>query len=111
MMKHSDLSNENKLLKQENKKLKTKIKYLENYKADVSKTFKILDNELVLINDRIKNGSIPLIPPTQNNSSFQTSITPSVLNSLLSHNNSHEDNPPIRPENSSIFNNIFNYYL
>lgn len=41
----------------ENKKLKTKVKYLEKYKTDVSKTFQILDNELVNINDHIKKNS------------------------------------------------------
>ena len=136
MMKHSDLVNENKNLKQENKKLKTKIKYLENYKADVSKTFKILDNELVLINDHIKNGGIPIVNQGQPaphaphaahaaHNSFQTSITPSVLNTLLHHSNNNDnilhdtilhDTIPNTPTlqttpANSIFNNIFNRFL
>lgn len=38
----------------ENQKVKSRIKDLQSYKNDVSKTFKILDNELVLINDHLK---------------------------------------------------------
>ncbi len=72
-------------LKNENKKLKKRIKYLEEYKNDISKTFKILDNELELINRHIKNTGEDT---TFNTDRFSTSITPSVLNSLLqfSHN-------------------------
>lgn len=77
-------------LRDNNLKLKTKIKHLENYKNDVSKTFKILDNELVLINEHIHDNK------TEN--SFQTSVTPNLLNNLLS------------PENGT-FNSIFNQFL
>ena len=38
----------------ENQKMKSRIKDLQSYKNDVSKTFKILDNELILINDHLK---------------------------------------------------------
>ena len=38
----------------ENQKVKSRIKDLQSYKNDVSKTFKILDNELVMINDHLK---------------------------------------------------------
>lgn len=77
-------------LREINNKLKTKIKYLENYKNDVSKTFKILDTELVLINEHINDN--------KNNNLFETSVTPNILSSLLS------------PDNPS-FNNIFNQFL
>ena len=116
MIRQSELLNENNLLKQDNKKLKTKIKYLENYKNDVSKTFKILDNELVLINDHIKNQSNGLNTTTTTiNTSPQqhiTSVTPNILNSLLRHeeiqvpHGSHTSIP-----NSGIFNNMFNRFL
>lgn len=46
----------------ENARIKSRIKDLQSYKDDVSKTFKILDNELLMINDHIKqrnNGSSP----------------------------------------------------
>lgn len=38
----------------ENQKMKSRIKDLQSYKNDVSKTMKILDNELVLINNHIQ---------------------------------------------------------
>jgi len=41
----------------ENQKMKSRIKDLQSYKNDVSKTFKILDNELLLINDHLKRQS------------------------------------------------------
>ncbi len=45
-------------VKCENVHLKERISDLELYKQDVSKTFKILDNELLGINEHIKNRSI-----------------------------------------------------
>ena len=38
----------------ENHKLKSRLKDLQMYKNDVSRTFRILDNELVLINDHLQ---------------------------------------------------------
>ena len=38
----------------ENQKMRSRIKDLQSYKTDVSKTFQILDNELVMINDHLK---------------------------------------------------------
>lgn len=113
MVRQSELMHANSRLKQENKKLRMRVKYLENYKNDVSKTFKILDNELGLINDHIKHNR-----PTNNQStdqdesdSFQTSVTPTILNSLL--RNSQETSLP--PQQSlpsdNLFNNIFNRFL
>ena len=61
MMEHSTLLQENIKLKQENKKLRVKLKYLENYKNDISKTFKILDNELGMINEHLQHNR--MIPP------------------------------------------------
>ena len=74
-------------LKDENIKIKSELKYLHNYKNDVSKTFQILDNELVMINDRIKQTeTVPsnqFSTQNQPRSSFQTSFNPSILNTLL----------------------------
>lgn len=39
----------------ENQKMKSRIKDLQSYRDDVSKTFKILDNELMMINEHLKN--------------------------------------------------------
>jgi hypothetical protein len=109
MIRQSELMHENTKLKQDNKKLKMRIKYLENYKNDVSKTFKILDNELGLINDHIKQRNT--IPPNEqvneqiNEQTFRTSVTPTVLNSLL--RTSQEPSYP----SDGLFNNIFNRFL
>lgn len=108
MVRQSELMHENTKLKQENKKLRMRIKYLDNYKNDVSKTFKILDNELGLINEHIKQrGSVP--PHTSEQVSepttFRTSVTPSVLNSLL-----RTSQDPVYPSDG-LFNNIFNRFL
>ncbi len=72
-------------LKVENVKMKSELKYLHNYKNDVSKTFQILDNELVMINDRIKQtgDQVQNSTQTQPRSSFQTSFNPSILSTLL----------------------------
>ena len=107
MVRHSELMQENSVLKQENKKLKMKLKYLENYKQDVSKTFKILDNELGLINEHIKKKSDEI--PTQEEeeqpqqvpqTTFETSLNPSILNSLI-----RESQEP------DTINSIFNRFL
>jgi hypothetical protein len=50
----------------ENQKMKSRIKDLQSYKDDVSKTFKILDNELLMINEHLKN--------QEQNHSIQASI-------------------------------------
>ena len=62
----------------ENQKLKLKVKELQAYKDDVSKTFKILDNELVMINDHIQRRQQPQQPQQQ------PSLVPSLMNSLNS---------------------------
>ena len=67
----------------ENKKMKVKIADLQLYKDDVSKTFKILDNELLMINDHIKKQTT--IPSTENEdeSNRISILSPQVLNSLF----------------------------
>ena len=101
-------------LRNENLKLKSKLKYLQTYKNDVSKTFQILDNELVMINDKLKQESLP-IEQTQT-PLFQTSFTPSILNSLLNSVNTDltteiQNTAPLRNPTDDIFNNIFNRFL
>lgn len=103
MVRQSELMHENTKLKQENKKLKMRMKYLENYKKDVSKTFKILDNELVLINEHLKqNRPSNNRVNEQEDNVFRTSVTPNVLNSLLSTSQQPSD---------GLFNSIFNRFL
>jgi hypothetical protein len=54
----------------ENVRFKARVRDLQTYKNDVSKTFQILDNELLMINDHIRkqsNTSNTQNPPTQVN--------------------------------------------
>jgi septal ring factor EnvC (AmiA/AmiB activator) len=46
----------------ENQKMKSRIKDLQSYKDDVSKTMKILDNELILINNHIHKQNNETLP-------------------------------------------------
>lgn len=75
-------------LEVENSKLELKVSYLQSYKDDVSKTFKILDNELASIK--------------------QTIIRPPMM-TLPSRNFTFPESDPEGP--SSIFSNIFNTFL
>jgi chaperonin cofactor prefoldin len=75
-------------LEVENSKLELKVNYLQSYKDDVSKTFKILDNELASIKQTIQ-----VLPPT---------ILPSQG---LNFGEGDTEGP------SSIFSNIFNTFL
>lgn len=61
-------------LKTENAKLKERIVDLQEYKNDVSKTFKILDNELIMINEHIKK---------QKPDNRVSILSPDVLNTLF----------------------------
>lgn len=72
----------------ENVRLKEKMTDLEVYKDDVSKTFKILDNELSLINNHIKTRT-DTTPPTNRVSL----LTPEMLSSLFT--NVNQENPDV----------------
>jgi hypothetical protein len=79
----------------ENHKMKSRINDLQNYKNDVSKTFKILDKELEMINDHLQKESpraLPsLRPPLSSLPSLSSSfirqnvslLTPDILTTLL----------------------------
>jgi hypothetical protein len=75
-------------LEVENSKLELKVNYLQSYKDDVSKTFKILDNELV---------------------SIKQTLLPSGVHPRVSRNFTFPETDPEGP--SSIFSNIFNTFL
>lgn len=70
----------------ENHKLKSRLKDLQTYRNDVSKTFRILDNELVLINDHIQK---------QNQNSPQNDrvsiLTSDMLSSLFENINQDQE--------------------
>ena len=110
--------------------MKTKMKYLETYKTDVSKTFKILDDELLLIKDNLTQqpqqpSHIQHLP--QNRISL---LTPSVLTSLMSNESQQVQPRQVQPRqveprqvqprqvneqevqpSQDVFNNIFNRFL
>ena len=103
-------------LKDEMIKIKSKLKYLQEYKNDISKTFKILDNELVMINDTLKLQTENIIEPEIRPSLFQTSFTPSILSSLINSASNTIENEPIPTttttnQSDQLFSNIFNRFL
>jgi hypothetical protein len=107
-------------LKLENNSMKSKMKYLETYKDDVSKTFKILDDELLLIKDNLQQ------QPRQQNTTRQNTqsvprqsviphhrvslLTPNLLTSLMTN---EIPSQPVQqvPQSQDVFNNIFNRFL
>lgn len=79
----------------ENSKLRSRVKDLQSYKDDISKTFKILDNELVMINEHInqqkkderneQNDSVRARggEDETGNSVLPPMLTPEILNRLF----------------------------
>jgi predicted nuclease with TOPRIM domain len=74
----------------ENQNMKLKVKELQAYKDDVSKTFKILDNELVMINNHLQRRQQPSLQqpslqqqPLQQASSRVSLLTPELLNTVF----------------------------
>ena len=94
----------------ENEKNKNRIEDLQSYKQDVTKTFQILDNELLMINDHIKNQNTQQSsstgmftrfqsqPPTSNRISI---LTPDLLNTLFNESNVNEPLPNINTETTN----------
>ena len=70
----------------ENANYKVRIRDLQKYKNDVSKTFKILDNELVHINNHVEKNS-QLSRNTQELNNHISLLTPDMLNNLLDNMN------------------------
>ena len=79
----------------ENTNYRVRIKDLQKYKNDVSKTFKILDNELVHINNHVEKNNQQLqsqqtqlpIPQLQNQPNRINLLTPDMLNNLIENMN------------------------
>lgn len=79
----------------ENQILRTRVKDLHSYKNDVSKTFKILDNELMLINDHIKKQVTHQDEQLPQSDSSVSLLTPELLNSFFT--NAFEGIYPLEP--------------
>ena len=105
MIRQSELLEENEVLKEENTKLKSKIKYLELYKNDVSKTFKILDNELEVINEHLKNKQGQRQQHQEQN---VTSMNPGLLNSLFNHIQNNPTESPFNHIQNNPSESLFN---
>jgi predicted nuclease with TOPRIM domain len=58
----------------ENQKLKSRIKDLQSYKNDVSKTMQILDNELMVINNHIQKQNTEYMPQESTLGTLPTSV-------------------------------------
>jgi hypothetical protein len=67
----------------ENQILRSRVKDLYSYKNDVSKTFKILDNELMLINDHLKKQVSDSNGESTDDQPPVSMLTPELLNSFF----------------------------
>ena len=95
----------------ENEKIKSRVEDLQSYKNDVSKTFKILDNELVLINEHLhkRNTPVNIRRPTLDFRNNVSLLTPQMLSSLFNNVNTEESslpNPFSRTYSSSSLQNL-----
>ena len=70
----------------DNKNMKTRIQDLESYRNDISKTFNVLDKELLVINNHLqrRNNDNDNDNLNKTGSANVSIITPELLNSLLS---------------------------
>ena len=70
----------------DNKNMKIRIQDLECYKNDISKTFNVLDKELLVINNHLqrRNNDNDNVNLNKTGSANVSIITPELLNSLLS---------------------------
>jgi hypothetical protein len=68
----------------DNKNMKIRIQDLESYRNDISKTFNVLDKELLVINDHLQSrNNNDNITKTGSGSANVQIITPELINSLL----------------------------
>lgn len=95
----------------ENQKMKSRIKDLQSYKDDVSKTMKILDNELILINNHIQKQNVETSPRSSSIRQSQSRTSPYLRMTRTAEfpRSSYNDNniSLLSPELlSSLFNNM-----
>jgi predicted nuclease with TOPRIM domain len=85
-------------------KMKSRVRDLQAYKDDVSKTFKILDRELVNINEHIKQQDNQPSHIDQNRFNNVSLMTPEILNMLFTNMNqeTQSSDPPDTVNLSSI---------
>jgi len=110
------LLSKNHLLEIENQKMKTKIRYLQNYKTDVSKTFKILNNELSLIKENLPENSVNILTPQIFNSLISAEPEPTRTSSYAPSTSttnpvSTSSRNTAATTTSDIFSTLFNRFL
>jgi hypothetical protein len=115
------LMSKNHLLEIENQKMRTKIRYLQNYKTDVSKTFKILNNELSLIKENLPENSVNILTPQIFNSLMSSEPETPRANANVANVNSHVANVAnvanvgnaniANVGNADIFSTLLNRFL
>lgn len=104
------LMSKNHLLEIENQKMKTKIRYLQNYKTDVSKTFKILNNELSLIKENLPENSVNILTPQIFNSLMSSEPETPDVNANVANVNANVANVA-NVANADIFSTLLNRFL
>lgn len=111
--KYQEMANSKKELECKVRNLKTKVQYLQNYKDDVSRTFKILDNELMMIKDNISKeqstGNVEENMILDDNR--VTLLTPNILSSLMTPEFMRDINQEPSSEESNTLNRFLTVYL
>jgi predicted nuclease with TOPRIM domain len=93
-------------LMSENDKLKLQVSDLQRYQDDISKTFKVLDNELVAITKKLNEENAKIesetTTPSTNANSSNLTLTPQILNSLFEN---------VNQETTTNFNDLLNRFI
>ncbi len=94
----------------ENKRMETRLQDLQCYKNDVSKTFGILNNELLLINNGLRRRSIRYQPPNHFqmhniDDSNVSLLTPELLNTLFVNINQESSGIEVVNETNNVETN------
>ncbi len=82
----------NKSLVEENENMKKELEYLRNYKTDISKTFRILDNELHLIKSELQKNAFV------NNDNEKDVIIDNIFNRIFGDRNERLENEDVTEE-------------
>lgn len=86
----------------DNKNMKTRINDLESYKNDISKTFNVLDKELLIINNHLQNrnnNENKTLSNFDTGSAKVSIITPELLHTLLNESDNEIENKTNKTEN------------
>ena len=91
----------------DNKNMKIRIQDLESYRNDISKTFNVLDKELLVINDHLQSrNNNDNITKTGSGSANVQIITPELINSLLDKSESENEDNRVNDLNTNEDNRV-----